>query len=218
MQSVKYSKKLFQSPLWIVILIIILAVLIWPVNLIGRPVYTSASLERGLFNHVSLSDGYYFRGEFTPSYKTLKSLSFLFNTNGQAGKGYMLLEIFDENQEVVSSTKLDASHIKNNRFTEFPVSLSVTPDAVYEYQISVREYGETPLSLYLGNPGIGPEESGECYYNGSHLENIRAAVIYTYQGKMTLERALPYYTCILILGILLYTALQTPELTKEDIA
>lgn len=194
---------------WLIACILFfLAILIWPLKLLGHTVYTSASLEQSLLNHISLSEGYYLRGRFVPTHSRLESLSFKFGTGGQSENGLLFLEIFDAEQNSIACAALPAAEIYNNRWYSFPLDIRLQPGAVYDFQLNAQNCETMSLSLYAGNTNAGPAEAGECYYNGTQLDSITPAVIYQYRDRVDKAHVLPYYFCLLVLGLFVLTVFQ----------
>ena len=204
------QKSFVFSVYMIPIAVIVLCLLVWPCKLIGSSTYTSTSLENGLFNTITLSEGSSLSGTFVPAKAKLKSLSFRFQTYGETPDGVIRLELFDDAGDPVSSSSLHAGDYLNGRWAKFLFKgLRLDPDQTYTYRLSAERFGDNPPTVYMGSAIIGPAEMRDCYYNGNPI-GIIPAVTFSYLGKADLAHALPFYVCILCLGIVLFLACRFP--------
>lgn len=192
------------------VIVVVLCLLVWPCKLIGTSTYTSASLDKGLFNTITLSEGSALSGNFIPAKTKLKSLAFRFQTYGETPDGVIRLELFDEAGVSVGSSSLQAGDYLNGRWAKFPLKgLRLDTAQTYTYRLSSEHFGDNPPTVYMGGPIIGPTEMRECYYNDNPV-GITPAVTFTYLGKAGLTHALPLYVCILCFGIVLFLAARFP--------
>ena len=204
------QKSFVFSVYMIPIAVIVLCLLVWPCKLIGTSTYTSASLEKGLFNTITLSEGSALSGSFVPTESKLKSVAFRFQTYGETPDGVIRLELFDDAGDPVSSSSLHAGDYLNGRWARFLFKgLRLDPNQTYTYRLSAERFGDNPPTVYMGSAIIGPAETRDCYYNGNPI-GIIPAVTFSYLGKADLAHALPYYVCILCLGIVLFLACRFP--------
>ncbi|MCI6629846.1 MAG: hypothetical protein MSH20_03435 [Lachnospiraceae bacterium] len=204
------QKSFVFSVYMIPIAVIVLCLLVWPCKLIGSSTYTSTSLEKGLFNTITLSEGSSLSGTFVPAKAKLKSLSFRFQTYGETPDGVIRLELFDDAGDPVGSSSLHAGDYLNGRWARFLFKgLRLDPNQTYTYRLSAERFGDNPPTVYMGSAIIGPAETRDCYYNGNPI-GIIPAVTFSYLGKADLAHALPFYVCILCLGIVLFLACRFP--------
>lgn len=214
-------KKLFSFyPYCIAFFVVLLCLAVWPLQLLGHTSYESASLERGIFPNLNLSDGSVPAGEFTPAHRQLDSISFRFLISGQAPDGTVTLELHSgpqQQKQKICSVELESGDIMNYRWIDFPLDLELEPDATYTWQLRAADYEEASLALYSGSPVIGPNEAGPFYYNDIPEEKHMPAVIYTYSDQIDAERCLPYYAAFLLFGLLLFTMCRKFEKYTEDV-
>lgn len=216
----KYMRLFSFYPYLIAALVILSCLAIWPWQLWGHTSYQNVSLERGIFPNLNLSDGSILTGEFIPSHGRLDSLSFRFLISGRAPDGTVTLELYDSNEKKLCSTTLESGDVMNYRWVRFPIEdteLELRPGESYLWRMRARDYEDASLALYSGSPIIGPEESGQFYYNGIPEEKYLPAVTYTYTDKVDGAHCLPYYTVSLLFGLLLLTACRKFEKTTEEI-
>lgn len=204
------QKSFVFSVYMIPIAVIVLCLLVWPCKLIGSSTYTSTSLEKGLFNTITLSEGSSLSGTFVPTKAKLKSLSFRFQTYGETPDGVIRLELFDDAGNPVGSSSLHAGDYLNGRWARFLFKgLRLDPDQTYTYRLSAERFGDNPPTVYMGSAIIGPTEMRECYYNDNPI-GITPAVTFSYLGKADLGHSIPFYVCFLCLGIILFLACRFP--------
>lgn len=204
------QKSFHFSVYMIPVAVIVLCLLVWPCRLIGTSTYTNASLEKGLFNTITLSEDSSLSGNFVPAKAKLKSLSFRFQTYGETPDGVIRLELFDAAGDPVGSSALHAGDYLNGRWAKFLFKgLRLDPDQTYTYRLSAERFGDNPPTVYMGSAIIGPTEMRECYYNDNPI-GITPAVTFSYLGKADRAHALPFYVCFLCLGIILFLACRFP--------
>lgn len=204
------QKSFHFSVYMIPVAVIVLCLLVWPCRLIGTSTYTNASLEKGLFNAITLSEGSSLSGNFVPAKAKLKSLSFRFQTYGETPDGVIRLELFDGAGDPVGSSSLHAGDYLNGRWAKFLFKgLRLDPDQTYTYRLSAERFGDNPPTVYMGSAIIGPTEMRECYYNNNPI-GITPAVTFSYLGKADLGHSIPFYVCFLCLGIILFLACRFP--------
>lgn len=200
------QKSFHFSVYMIPVAVIVLCLLVWPCRLIGTSTYTNASLEKGLFNAITLSEGSSLSGNFVPAKAKLKSLSFRFQTYGETPDGVIRLELFDGAGDPVGSSSLHAGDYLNGRWAKFLFKgLRLDPNQTYTYRLSAERFGDNPPTVYMGSAIIGPTEMRECYYNDNPI-GITPAVTFSYLGKADLGHSIPFYVCFLFLGIILFLA------------
>lgn len=205
------QKSFHFSVYMIPIAVIVLCLLVWPCRLIGTSTYTSASLEKGLFNTITLSEGSALSGSFVPAEAKLKSIAFRFQTYGETPDGVIRLELFDAAGDSIGSSSLHAGDYLNGRWAKFLLKgLRLDPGQTYTYRLSAERFGSNPPTVYMGSVIIGPTEMQECYYNDNPV-GITPAVTFSYLGKADLAHALPFYVCFLCLGIILFLACRFPD-------
>lgn len=210
-------KKLFSFyPCMIAVLVVLLCLSIWPLGLLGHTSYESASLERGIFPNLNLSNGSVLTGEFTPSRRHLTGISFRFLISGQAREGTVDLTLSDDTGTDICAVTLESGDVMNYRWVHFPLETELDPERTYHWHMQAHEYDEASLALYSGSPVIGPQEAGTFYYNGSQEEKLTPAMIYTYIDAVDETCYLPYYTVCLLFGLLLFFMCRKFEKTNED--
>ncbi len=216
MANEKYKKLFSFYPCIIAGMTLLLCLSVWPLRLLGHTVYKSASLERGIFPNLNLSDGSILTGEFTPTHRQLDSISFRFLISGQAREGTVELSLSDDQGHDIYSVILESGDVMNYRWIHFPVETELEADRTYIWHLQADGYEEASLALYSGSPVIGPEEAGPFFYNGAPEEKHTPAVIYTYTDKVDKAHCLPYYTVILLIGLLFFSMCRKFEKTDED--
>lgn len=200
-------KKLFSYyPYIIAVFIFLLCIAVWPLRLIGHTSYESASLERGIFPNLNLSDGSIVTGEFVPSHSRLDSISFQFLISGSAPDGTVTLELYNQFDQKLYSVTMESGDIMNYRWIKFPVGMELSPEETYAWHLRAYDYEEASLALYSGSPSTGPDEAGAFYYNGYAEEDLTPAVVYTYTDKVDQQHCLPYDTAFILVGLLLFAA------------
>ncbi len=200
----KYKKCFSYYPFMIAALILFMCLAVWPLGLLGHTRYESASLERGIFPNLNLSDASILTCKFTPAHRQLDSISFRFLISGQAREGTVDLSLSDDTGKDIFAVTLESGDVMNYRWIDFPIEMELDTERTYMWHLQAHEYEEASLALYAGSPVIGPEETGDFYYNGMQEEKLAPAVIYTYTDKIDDSNYLPYYTVFLILGLLLF--------------
>lgn len=206
MKGKTFKKLFFYYPYIIAVFVFLLCIAVWPLRLIGHTSYESASLERGIFPNLNLSDGSIALGEFVPSHSRLCSISFQFLTSGSAPDGTVTLELYNQFDQQLYSVTMESGDIMNYRWSKFPIDMELSPEETYTWRLRAYDYEEASLALYSGSLSTGPEEAGAFYYNGRAEEHLTPAVVYAYTDKVDWQRALPYDTFFILLGLLLLAA------------
>ena len=216
---VNFKKLSAFIPHLTVAFVLLLCLLVWPLRIIGHTTYENASLDDGIFPNLKMEDNSVVISEFTPAHSQLDSISFRFLISGKAPDGTVTLDIYDDTQEVIYSVTLDSGDIMNYRWIHFPVDMELDTERTYSFMLRAYDYDleESSLSLYSGGVATGPDESGQLYYNGSPMDELIPAIIFSYTDRIDAKHALPYYTTFLLFGMLLLTALRKFEKPDKDV-
>lgn len=209
-------KKIFTLfyPYMIPIFVLFLCLAVYPLNLIGHISYENASLERGIYPNLDLTNGQVVSAEFTPSKEHLDQISFRFLSGGYAPDGCVTVSIYDIADELVAEETLESGEIMNYRWIPFKLDADLNTDELYRYQISASDYEDASLALYTGSPLIGPEENGMVYYEGIPENDMTIAAIFAYTAHVDKAHALSYDAIILLFGILCFSICN--QITKTD--
>lgn len=209
--------KIHQIPiaLLIVLILFIIMLAIWPGNLLFTTTRIDSSVEKGLsFTHVITSDAIV-TGTFVPTYDHLDTMAFKLNTNnGQATKGEIVFTLYDSNMEELYSESVANSEIVNGLYQKFNTNQALKSGQTYSYQLACYQYGDFAPILYTGSNSIGPYEHTGISFGNVFQQNTAPDVKYSYTTKLSPMDALPYFICIIIIGILILLAL--PVKKDED--
>lgn len=186
----------------IAVITLLSLVYIWPLGLLNVT-YEEKSKERYQYISKPLDLSNNIRGNFVPSYDYLKTMSFKFSNNdGKCTSGNLMLTIQDENESELYSDTIDIKNLLNGNYFDYSVDLKLQAGNNYYYILSASDYKQDPPCIYLGSSFIGPYEHRSISYNNENIPNTAPYATYTYEGKPSIKRALPYYVVICLIAVI----------------
>lgn len=192
----------FKKSYIIFIVLFLAAICLWPLQLIGKTDYVSASEKKGIYGLGEITEGVSAYGTFTPTASYLSSIGFSFYTyDHTTTDGYVLFELYDKDLNPLCSEMVDCIDLNEKGFNDFSVNLDVNENETYLYKLTAYDYGQQPPSIYAGNALIGTDEFDAFYYADNKLENVVPVMRYTYRVPLQFETAAGYYLLFILIAI-----------------
>ena len=184
----------------ILFICLLLCAAVWPMGLLSKSDYTSASIEKGMILSDPISEENAAVGTFIPAHRTLNSLSFRFNKYQDIYAIDGTLEFYLENAagQVLFHTSIPCEELPHEDFYDIPIDCKLTTGETYSYRIFATDYTYQAPKIYLSSAGVGPvEQTGLSFHD---IPSSKYAVIrFSYTDKASPRKAIPYYITILFL-------------------
>lgn len=175
-------------------------------SVFGKKDYVSKGCEIEKYASSQLTDEVDLIGTITPQYENLKDLSFIVNRDDQYASGEITVELYDADGNVIGSSTQLLTQMSLGYMNKFPMNCKVTPGAEYTYGISIKYYGDFPITIDLATSSACAPETGACKIGNKELTNAVPLMELTYRTKMNFHDMQPYLLCIFLFTIVLFLA------------